>query len=264
MLAQNSIKKKNSSNVELSVVIPCHNEESLIEKTLMNIINEIKFSEIKYEIICVNNNSSDETENILKKNSKKFMFVKYFNTVKKNGYGIAIKEGIKHCKGEAVIFVMADGSENASDIVLFYNYIQKGYDCVFGNRFSKSNHLKKYPFLKYILNRLGNNIISFISFTKFKDFTNGFKCYRLSVIKKLKPFTSDNFNINLEISLGATFSKFKIIEIANTWEERDFGKSKFNILKQCILFFVIILITYYKYNIKDKIIYFLNRLKNIF
>ena len=117
-------KKKVLKNIDLTILIPCYNEAEVIAETLNNIITVFKSEKIKHEILCVNNACTDLTESILKKYAMKYSFVRYINTRKK-GYGIAIKAGLKACRGDAVVTVMADSSENPKDIVAIYKKLNR-------------------------------------------------------------------------------------------------------------------------------------------
>ena len=149
-------------------MIPCYNEAEVIAETLDNIITVFKSEKIEHEILCVNNACTDLTESILKKYVIKYPFIRYINTSKK-GYGIAIKAGLKACQGDAVVTVMADGSENPKDIVSIYKKLNEGYDCVCGNRFRAEKSLKNYPKIKLFLNRIGNRAFGSILGGSFDD-----------------------------------------------------------------------------------------------
>ena len=149
---------ENLKTPALSVIIPCHNEESCISETIYNIVSELSVEKISFEILCINNNSSDGTEKILDNFSRSNPKVRYLNTGRELGYGIAVRRGLEAFTGRSAVIVMADGSENPSEIVCLYRNCQKDM-IAFGDRFDKDN-LIGYPKFKYILNRLGNRAIA--------------------------------------------------------------------------------------------------------
>ena len=227
-------KKKVFKKIDLTILIPCYNEAEVIAETLNNIITVFKSEKIEHEILCVNNACTDLTESILKKYAIKYSFIRYISTSKK-GYGIAIKAGLEACQGDAVVTVMADGSENPMDIVSIYKKLNEGYDCVCGNRFRAENSLKNYPKIKLFLNRIGNRAFGAILGGSFDDLTYAFKCYKTNYIKRVKSLKSESFDINLELFLNIYFAGASVGEISVTWQERNGGISKFNLAKECYL-----------------------------
>ena len=244
-----SQKMKSIPPVQLSIVIPCYNEEGSIEKTISNILPVILARNIYFEIICVNNNSLDGTQNILRRLAYNTDFIHYYDSPKELGYGIAVRAGLENCRGDVVIIVMADGSEEPSEIIKFYDKIHSGYDCIFGNRFSKNSNYEEYGALKLKVNRAGNWLVSWITKTKFTDFTNGFKCYRKSLLDIMPPLVSSSFNLNLEMSLNSIFLGARIAEIENSWKERVSGKSKFNVYHESKLYLVTLVTVFFRFKL---------------
>jgi dolichol-phosphate mannosyltransferase len=220
----------------LSVIIPCYNEESVIEVTVTLLSEALNKAGISYEILCVNNASSDRTENVLLRLASEIPGARYINTPSVAGYGVAVRWGLEFFTGNAVVIVMADGSEEPEDVIAFFRKIEGGYDCVFGNRFTKNASVVGYPRFKRILNRLGNALIARISHADYGDFTNGFKCYRKHVIDSMKPLYADQFNLTIEMSMNAVLSGARYAVVPNSWKDREAGVSKFKVLKQSKLY----------------------------
>jgi dolichol-phosphate mannosyltransferase len=73
---------------------------------------------------------------------------------------------------------MCDLSDDIEDLKRYYKIIsEEKIDAVFGSRFTASSNIKNYPFIKLLLNRMFNNFVSFLFWTKYNDFTNAFKIY---------------------------------------------------------------------------------------
>ena len=84
----------------------------------------------------------------------------------------------------------------------YYKIIkEEKIDAVLGSRFLKGSKIKNYPVLKLLLNRLSNNIIKFIFFSNYNDFTNAFKIYKRKTLIKLLPIISENFNVFFLLAL---------------------------------------------------------------
>jgi len=215
--------------MKLSVVIPAHNEEKSIYKTVTDIIFTLKNNNVLYEILVVNDNSSDGTEKVLQQLVRMYSTFKYINNIPPNGIGLAIRTGLMHYNGDAVVIVMADGSDFPADIVKYYNKLKDGYECVFGSRFIKGGNVIDYPIHKLILNRLANWFICLIINIRYNDVTNAFKCYRREVIDGIKPILSHHFNITVELPLKAIVRNYKYTVLPISWKNRTWGISKLKI-----------------------------------
>lgn len=216
--------------MKLSVVIPAHNEEDCIEKTILGINEELKKANIPHEILVVNDNSSDNTEEVLSVLTSKINELRYLNNAPPNGFGFAVRHGLDNFTGDAVAIMMADASDSPSDLVKFYNRMREGnYDCVFGTRWRKGGKTYDYPKHKLWLNRLVNWSINLIFGLKYGDTTNAFKMYRAHVIPSLKPFLSHHFNLTVELPLKAVIRGFSFSVVPNSWTNRTTGVSKLKI-----------------------------------
>ena len=80
---------------------------------------------------------------------------------------------------------MGDCSDNPKDIINYVDYLDQGFDCVFGSRFTKNSIVEGYPLLKLILNRIANNFIRLFFLIKYNDVTNAFKAYRNELLINL-------------------------------------------------------------------------------
>lgn len=215
--------------MKLSVVIPVHNEEACIEKTARELIRELEAKIIPYELILVNDNSSDNTPVVLDKLKKDCAAVRIITSTEPKGFGRAIRVGLNNIQGDVVVIYMGDGSDDTADVVRYYNKILEGYDCAFGSRFVKGSKISEYPLLKLLLNRLGNKFIQFLFQIKYNDVSNAFKAYRTEVIKAVQPLVSQYFNITVEIPLKAIVRGYSCAVVPINWRGRESGVSKYNI-----------------------------------
>lgn len=226
----------------LSIVIPAHNEEGTIETTVRAFHEKLKLENIPHEILVINDNSKDTTEDILKKLSDEISFVKFINNTPPNGFGFAVRKGLDNFTGDYVAIVMADMSDSPDDLVKMYNKAVDGnYDCVFGSRFIKGGKVYDYPLYKLYLNRFTNNIIRLLFWMKFNDTTNAFKLYSKETIQGVKPFISHHFNLTVELPLKAIIRGYSYAVIPNSWTNRKEGVSKLKIKEMGSRYFFIIL-----------------------
>ena len=215
--------------MSLSIIIPVKNEEEIILKTLKE-FDKSWLTQIDHEIIIINDNSSDETTNLIKNNKFQKINVTLKDNYKKD-LGSAIITGIDNSSKKYLSIYMADMSDSLDDLNSYYNEIKSNdsLDAIFGSRFIKGSEVTNYPKIKFFLNRFSNNLIKIIFFSKYNDITNAFKIYKKSTLLKLYPLVIDNFNIFLEIPLKIECRKFKYKIIPISWNGRTLGKSKFRI-----------------------------------
>jgi dolichol-phosphate mannosyltransferase len=223
----------------LSVVIPAHDEEGRIEATIRAFAAALGAAGIRFEIVIVNDNSRDGTEQILKRLSREMPEVRYVNNTPPNGFGFAVRTGLAAFAGDAVAIVMADQSDAPEDLVRFYRKLQEGYDCVFGTRFASGSRLVDYPWPKRILNRIGNTIIQVLFLLRYNDVTNAFKLYRRGVIAGVQPLLAYHFNLTVEIPLKAIVRGYAWKVIPISWQNRKHGQAKLKIKEMGSRYFFI-------------------------
>lgn len=209
-----------------SIVIPAHNEEGCIVPTIESISQILEQEKIAYEILVVNDNSRDKTEELLQQLNSENSQVRYINNYYPNGFGFAVRCGLENFQGDAVAIVMADSSDAPENIVDYYYKLQEGYDCVFGSRFIKGGKVIDYPTHKLLVNRLANLFIQILFGLKFNDTTNAFKAYRREVIEGISPLLSHHFNLTVEIPLKAIIRGYSYTIMPITWQNRATGVSK--------------------------------------
>lgn len=213
-----------------SIVIPAHNEEGCLRETCEAIVHRFASESIDdYEIVVVNDNSSDRTEEILQDLASSHASIRYVNNEPPNGFGLAIRRGLKEYRGEVACIVMADLSDSPDDIVTYYQASQNGAECVFGSRFIKGSQVIDYPRIKYAINRCANFFIRILFGLRYNDTTNAFKCYRRFVIDGVQPLLSHHFNITVELALKAIVRGYTYKVVPISWTNRKAGVSKLKI-----------------------------------
>ena len=125
---------------------------------------------------------------------------------------------------------MADMSDDINDLIKYHEMIsKKNLDSIFGSRFLKNSKIIDYPLFKLILNRIFNNFVRIIFLTKFNDFTNAFKIYKVDTLKELLPIVSENFNTFLELPLKIISRGYSFEITSINWTNRKLGSSKFKV-----------------------------------
>jgi dolichol-phosphate mannosyltransferase len=213
----------------LSVVIPAYDEEGRIATTVREIHAALSDARIPHEILVVNDNSRDRTEERLKELGLEITELRYINNDPPNGFGYAVRAGLAAFRGDAAAIMMADGSDSPADLVAMYRKVIEGYDCAFGSRFIRGARVVGYPWPKLALNRIANFCIRVLFWMNYNDITNAFKLYRRSVIAGLQPLLSYHFNLTVELPLKAIVRGYTYTIVPTAWYNRTAGVSKFRI-----------------------------------
>ena len=229
--------------MKLSVVIPAYNEALSLPDTLTAVYDKLTASGIDHELLVVNDNSSDNTVEILEDMKGQIPTLSWVNNYPPlNGFGYAVRKGLDHFSGDCVAIVMADLSDFPEDLVLYYRtFCDKQTDCVFGNRFSKQSVVLDYPKKKLYVNRIVNKLIGFIFSVRYYDATNAFKLYSRKTIEGLKPFISPHFNLTIELSLKVIVRGYSYAVVPNSWRNRKHGVSNLKIHEMGSRYFFIVL-----------------------
>ena len=216
--------------MELSLVIPARNEE----KTLLDIVTKVQKSlkNINFEIIIVNDGSTDKTLDIANKLVKKFKNIHVISNPTGIGKSQAVRKGILATKGGYVVIQDADLEYEPDDLVVIFNKIKaENLDLVYGNRFGYSNKVV------YFQNWLGNTILSGISSLMtglragmwVRDMEVCYKMARGDMYRKLADTIISKSNFGFEPEITAKFSKVKGIKFAQVpirYNPRTFDEGK--------------------------------------
>ncbi len=213
----------------LTVVIPARNEVDCIVSTVEHLHLELRLRKIPHEIIVVDDASTDGTWQALQEICAEVPALVPIQNPGPHGFGRAISYGLDHMKGDAAVIMMADESDDARDVVRYWNLLSEGYDCVFGSRFLPGGGVIDYPRLKLFINRLANRFIRGLFHVKLNDTTNAFKAYRRTVIDGCRPLISQHFNITVELPLKAIVRGYSWTTMPITWRNRRTGESKLKI-----------------------------------
>lgn len=212
-----------------SVVIPARDEADCIGYTIKGVHNELQKKGIAHEIIVVDDGSRDATVHLVGRLHKEIPVIRLIRNEGDNGFGYAVRLGLDEAKGDAVVIVMADGSDHPKDVAMYWEKLNKGCDCVFGSRFIKGSKVENYPRHKLFLNRLANWFLKVLFNVKFNDITNAFKAYRREVIEGCQPLIAPHFNLTVEIPLKAIVRGYSWTIVPISWRGRKTGESKLRI-----------------------------------
>ncbi len=213
----------------LSIVIPARDEEGCICSTVEHLHVELRIHGVPHEIVVVDDGSRDKTWELLTGLKEKVPDLAPVQNNGLHGFGRAIIHGLNNMKGDAVVIMMADESDDCRDVVRYWKLLNEGYDCVFGSRFLKGGGVIDYPRIKLMLNRLANFFIKTLFAIRLNDTTNAFKAYCREVIDGCRPLIAPHFNLTVELPLKAIVRGFSWTVIPITWRNRRTGEAKLKI-----------------------------------
>jgi len=214
---------------KLSVVIPARNEAGVIGSTIQHLHLELRLSGVPHEIVVVDDSSDDGTWQVLQDLTATMPELHATRNPGPGGFGRAVIWGLSQTRGDAVVTMMADESDDCRDVVRYWHKLNEGYDCVFGSRFIRGGGVIDYPLHKLVLNRMANLFIRLLFNTPLNDTTNAFKAYRRTVIEGCMPLISPHFNLTIEIPLKAMVRGYSWVTIPITWRNRRTGLSKLKV-----------------------------------
>ena len=212
--------------LKLSVVMPAQNEEGSVGKTVEGVADALEREGIDYEVVVVNDDSTDSTEAVVAALGEQNPRIRVHRSHNERGFGNAIRAGLDVFTGDAVAIVMADASDNPNDLIHYYRVLEQGYDCAFGSRFVPGAKVYDYPRLKYLINRLANQFIRVLFRHRYNDTTNAFKAYRREVIETIQPLLSKHFNLTVEMPLKAIVRGHSYAVVPTSWTNRTSGEAK--------------------------------------
>jgi len=211
------------------VIVPAHNEAGCVGATIEGIVNALESAGIDYEVLVIDDSSTDNTSDIVGSLTASNQRVRYQLSHNPRGFGFTVRSGLDVFQGDVVAIMMADGSDFPADLVRYHALLTEGYDCAFGSRFMHGAFIHDYPKLKLVINRIVNWGIRILFRSGYNDTTNAFKAYRREVIETVQPLLSNHFNLTVEIPLKAIVRGHSYAVVPISWRNRTQGDSKLSL-----------------------------------
>ena len=205
---KNQFKKE-----KFSVVIPLYNEEDIIERNLKEVITTFDDFGCPYEIIAIDDGSTDSSYHILKSLKKHIPNLIVKRNRKNFGKGRALKKAFKYCRGDLIVWLDADLDLHPFQIKTFYDIMKLNEaDIVIGSKMHPNSKLY-YPFYRRIISLGYYGLVSLLFNLPCHDTQTGLKLFRREALLKVFPrILVKKFAFDLEVLLNAQHLGFKIVE----------------------------------------------------
>ncbi len=207
-------------NIDLSIVIPVYNEEESLELLYNSIINNLKNTNLNFEIIFIDDGSSDNSWDVIKTISEKKTNLSSIKFKKNYGKSDALDAGFKASNGTYVLTMDADLQDDPNEIYPLFKMInQDNYDLVSGWKKKRND-----PLSKTIPSKFFNLVTRIFSGIKLNDFNCGIKIYKKELVNSINLYGE----MHRYIPLIAKWNGYdKIGEKVVNHNKRKFGKTKF-------------------------------------
>ena len=217
----NKVSKKPKSGIDLSIVIPIYNEKDSILKLYKGLYKTLSGMNLKYEVLLIDDGSTDGTFNeLIKINSKNKSF-KIISFRKNFGQTSAISAGFDFAEGKVIITLDADLQNDPRDIPLLLEKLNKGFDIVSGWRVNRKDRAVTSRFPSVIANK----IISKLTGVYLHDYGCTLKAYRREVIKNIDLYGE----MHRYIPAIASWMGVRVTEIPVRHHSRKYGRSKYGV-----------------------------------
>ena len=175
------------ANVDVSIILACYNEGPTFEENVKKIVEELEKIKGRWEIIFVEDKSTDQTRNLVEKLSGQIKNSKTIYHLRNQGRGRSVSHGIRSAKGKICGYLDVDCEVSPAYIPLFLKELDKGFDMVVGRRFYESGP-KSLP--RFVASKLYAFVVKLALNIPIEDTEAGFKFFKrpqiLPILSKVK------------------------------------------------------------------------------
>lgn len=207
------------ANIKLSVIIPAYNEEERLPGTLKAIDEYLTKQDYGYEIIVVNDGSSDDTAQVTRNLKSEIDNLKLIDNEENHGKGYVVHQGLKESRGEYRLFTDADNSTSIDQVEKMWSQVDE-YDVVIGSRDLEGSVLDPpQPLFRRFLGEIFKLVRKVIlDLWGLEDTQCGFKLFTAEAAEEIIPYCRvDGFAFDPELLVLARRLGFKIKEIPVRW-----------------------------------------------
>lgn len=209
----------------LSIIIPAYNEVGRLPTTLVKLRKELSHFKDSYELLVINDGSTDETADVVTKAAKEWPELKLVDQKKNQGKGGAVRVGMLQATGAWRLFMDADLSTDFSEITKLQRFAGE-FPVVIGSRYAEEGSITvKQPFIRRLISRMGNGYIRLMVLPGISDTQCGFKLFRADAADAI--FRRQRMNgwaFDVEILTIAHSLGYPIKEVPVTWSDAKDSK----------------------------------------
>ena len=211
---------------DISIVIPAFNEGSRISKTLVSLKEYFDQSFPNYEVIVVDDGSTDSTSSVVLGFNDKIKNLRLISYPKNQGKGYAVRMGVTNSKGNLILFADADGSTPFSQTKKLIDISKQGFDVVIGSRaLSEEGVVLKTSLHRKVLGRIFSIFVRSILHFSILDTQCGFKLFKKNAAKVIFPLqTLNGFSFDVELLYLARIKNFSVREVPVNWSNVEGSK----------------------------------------
>jgi len=228
--------EKRVESVDLSVIIPAYNEDRRLPHSLETVHGYLQKQSYTYEVIVVDDGSSDRTSQIVEDFQVKHPWFGLIRLPENRGKGYAVRTGILHARGRFVVFTDADLSTPIEEMGKFWPLLEEGHEVVIGSRRSPDSQVVvPQSWLRRFLGRTYIWLNRWLGIKGIADVTCGFKGFQRRAAKQIFQITRLNgFSFDSEV-LYLAQRKFNLHLTQVPIEWRNSSDSKVHILRDLVM-----------------------------
>ncbi len=201
----------------LSLIIPAYNEAERLPQTLPPVFDFLETQPYVFEIIIVNNNSSDNTRQIALEYATSRPYIRVIDELAQ-GKGAAVRTGMLAATGDYLFMADADFSMPVEEIAKFLPPQLSQYDVAIGSREAPGAVRYNEPQYRHFMGRVFNFYVKTLAIPGFEDTQCGFKCFRREVAWDILPYQSiDGWAFDVELLFIALRRGYRVVEVPVQW-----------------------------------------------
>jgi len=212
---------------DLNIVVPVYNEAENFPRFYESIRASVRTS---HQVLVVYDRDEDTTLPVAREIAARDPGVKLVKNQFRGVLG-ALKTGLGHPGGRAVLVTMVDGSDDHTQVDQMFNLFEQGNAVVVASRYARGGRQEGGRFVKGLLSRGAGMVLRIVGGLPTWDPTNSFKLYSRKLVESVQIESSGGFEIGLELTVKAHQQGLAIADIPTVWKDRVAGKSNFKLAK---------------------------------
>tara|TARA_Y100001968_G_C19448820_1_gene767114 strand:- start:1242 stop:2207 length:966 start_codon:yes stop_codon:yes gene_type:complete len=209
------------SSIDISIVIPIFNEEDSLPYLVDQLLDVMRATGETFEIVLVNDGSTDNTEDVLSRISSKVKELTCIFLRKNYGQTAAMAAGFDKSRGNVIVTLDGDLQNDPADIPLLVKRLRQGFDLVSGWRFDR----KDAQLSRKIPSKIANRLIGSVTGVQLNDYGCSLKAYRREVLADVRPYGE----LHRFLPVLANIEGARITELKVNHRARKYGQSKYGI-----------------------------------